>query len=213
MMTDGPYYSPRGGLPAQTQILTDRAMFTDAYAVIPKGTYSDIVTSFLPHWTGMRMWVIARPLSGFAETFSHYIVELVANGGSQRPETDETAQAVLFVTQGEIAITIEGVSHTLTEGGYAYIPPAAQWTVANTSDAIATFHWIRKSYEPVDGVDQPTAFVTNERDITALGHLVIVEVMRARDFYRTRPEIHIRIFICDDWDQAAMFFRSHRNFT
>ena len=42
------YYSPQGGLPPQTQIMTDRAMFTDAYAVIPKGTYSDIVTSFLP---------------------------------------------------------------------------------------------------------------------------------------------------------------------
>ncbi|NCX09002.1 MAG: hypothetical protein EBW37_13910, partial [Rhodobacteraceae bacterium] len=51
------YYSPQGGLPPQTQIMTDRAMFTDAYAVIPKGTYSDIVTSFLPFWTGMRMWV------------------------------------------------------------------------------------------------------------------------------------------------------------
>ena len=52
------YYSPQGGLPPQTQIMTDRAMFTDAYAVIPKGTYSDIVTSFLPFWTGMRMWVM-----------------------------------------------------------------------------------------------------------------------------------------------------------
>jgi len=164
-MTDGSYYSPNGGLPPQTQILTDRAMFTDAYAVIPKGTYSDIVTSFLPHWTGMRMWVIARPLSGFAETFSHYIVELTPQGGTQTPETDDAAQAVLFVTQGQINVTIDGTSHTMTEGGYAYIPPAAQWTVANTSDALATFHWIRKAYEPVDGVDHPTAFVTNERDI------------------------------------------------
>ena len=83
------YYSPQGGLPPQTQIMTDRAMFTDAYAVIPKGTYSDIVTSFLPFWTGMRMWVIARPMSGFAETFSHYIVELTSEGGSDRPEDDD----------------------------------------------------------------------------------------------------------------------------
>ena len=42
------YYVPPGGLPPQTQLLTDRAIFTDAYAVIPKGTLSDIVTSFLP---------------------------------------------------------------------------------------------------------------------------------------------------------------------
>ena len=65
-------YSPRGGLPPQTQLLTDRAVFTEAYAVIPRGTNRDIVTSFLPFWHNMRMWVLARPLSGFTETFSHY---------------------------------------------------------------------------------------------------------------------------------------------
>ncbi len=55
------YYAPTGGLPPQTQLLTDRAMFTEAYAVIPKGTFSDIVTSFLPFWDKTRLWVIARP--------------------------------------------------------------------------------------------------------------------------------------------------------
>ncbi len=49
-MPKNPYYAPVGGLPPQTQITTDRAMFTEAYAVIPKGTFSDIVTSFLPFW-------------------------------------------------------------------------------------------------------------------------------------------------------------------
>ncbi|MGD9865936.1 MAG: (S)-ureidoglycine aminohydrolase, partial [Pseudodonghicola sp.] len=39
-MTDRTYYSPTGGLPPQTQLLTDRAMFTEAYAVIPKGCFS-----------------------------------------------------------------------------------------------------------------------------------------------------------------------------
>ena len=64
------YYAPQGGLPGQHELLTDRAMFTEAYAVLPRGTMRDIVTSFLPHWDGMRMWILARPLSGFAETFS-----------------------------------------------------------------------------------------------------------------------------------------------
>ena len=68
------YFVPNGGLPGQKQLLTDRAIFTEAYAVIPKGTMRDIVTSFLPFWNGTRLWVIARPLSGFAETFSQYIM-------------------------------------------------------------------------------------------------------------------------------------------
>ena len=44
------YYAPTGGLPPQTALHTGRAVFTEAYAVIPKGVYSDIVTSYLPHW-------------------------------------------------------------------------------------------------------------------------------------------------------------------
>ena len=55
------YYAPQGGLPAQTELHTGRAVFTEAYAVIPRGVYSDIVTSYLPHWEATRLWIIARP--------------------------------------------------------------------------------------------------------------------------------------------------------
>ena len=60
----------------------------------------DIVTSNLPHWTGTRAWVIARPLTGFAETFAHLIVELASSGGSDRPEPDPRGQGVIFVVGG-----------------------------------------------------------------------------------------------------------------
>ena len=79
------YYVPQGGLPPQTALTTDRARFTEAYAVIPARTLSDITTSYLPGWSGMRMWVLARPLSGFAETFSQYVVEVSPGGGSDHP--------------------------------------------------------------------------------------------------------------------------------
>ena len=89
------YHVPTGGLPPQTALTTDRSRFTEAYAVIPARTQSDITASYLPGWTHMRMWVLARPLSGFAETFSQYVVELRPGGGSSAPEVDPTAEAVL----------------------------------------------------------------------------------------------------------------------
>ncbi|SMR82173.1 (S)-ureidoglycine aminohydrolase [Aliiroseovarius halocynthiae] len=158
------YYSPEGGLPPQTQLLTDRAVFTDAYAVIPKGTLSDITTSALPHWNAARFWVLARPLSGFAETFSHYIAEVAPGGGSDRPEENAQAEAVLFVVAGAMELTLDGVTHQMQTGGYAFIPAGTSWTLVNTSDAPVSFHWIRKRFQPVDGIDAPTAFVTNEAD-------------------------------------------------
>ena len=164
-MSKHSYYAPKGGLPPQTQLLTDRAMFTEAYAVIPKGTMSDIVTSVLPFWENARFWVLSRPLSGFAETFSQYIAELQPGGGSDRPETEGGAEAVLFVVEGGVSLTIDGTLHEMETGGYAYLPPAAEWTIRNTGSVPARFHWLRKAYQAVDGLEAPEAFVTNENDV------------------------------------------------
>ena len=160
------YFAPTGGHPGQEQLLTDRAMFTTAYAVIPKGTMRDIVTSFLPFWDKTRVWVLARPMSGFAETFSHYIMEVQPGGGSTRPETDPVAQGVLFVVEGAVTLTIDGTDHVLEVGGYAYLPAGCDWRLHNHAGPAARFHWIRKAYQAVDGIDAPEPFVTRDQDVT-----------------------------------------------
>ncbi|KAJ5580704.1 hypothetical protein N7450_007005 [Penicillium hetheringtonii] len=142
----GAYYAPTGGLPSQSQLLTDRAMFTEAYTVIPKGTFRDIVTSFLPFWDKTRLWVIARPLSGFAETFSQYIMEVAPGGGSDKAELDATAEGVLFVVEGEVSVTVAGAEHKLTE-----------------VDTLS-FHQ-HAAYEAVEGLDAPEPLFLNEKDI------------------------------------------------
>ena len=159
------YAIPPGGLPPQSELLTGRAVLTNAYAVIPKGVMTDIVTSAFPGWEGARGWVLARPLSGFAETFSQTIIELAPGGGSDRPETDPQAGAVLFVTGGAIALRLGQSDHELSAGGYAYLPPGADWRIRNRGGEAATFHWIRKAYVPVDAIAAPEAFVTDEASV------------------------------------------------
>lgn len=156
------YHVPEGGHPPQTQLLTDRAVFTEAYAVIPRGTMRDIVTSALPFWTGTRLWVLSRPLSGFAETFSQYLMEVGPGGGSDRPELDEGAEGAIFVMAGQIELTVEGQEHVLAPGGFAYLPPSCRWRLRNSGEEPARFHWIRKAYEAVSGLDLPKAFVTSD---------------------------------------------------
>ena len=157
------YHAPMGGLPPQTTLLTGRAVFTEAYAVIPKGCFSDIVTSLLPGWTRTRLWLIARPLSGFSETFSQYVMEVQPGGGSDAPDADSGAEHVLFFTHGEATVTIAGQSYDLTPGGYAYIPAATPWTLHAEGPEPARFHWIRKLYQPAPGIAAPAPFVTNEQ--------------------------------------------------
>ena len=113
----------------------------------------------------MRSMTISRPLSGFSETFSQYIMEVQPGGGSDQPETDTDAEGVLFVVDGSIAISFNGKKYDLTEGGYAYLPAGLIWKLRNETDKVAKFHWIRKSYQYVDGLDKPEPIVTNAKDI------------------------------------------------
>ena len=161
-MTKPTYFAPRGGSPAQTDLLTGRAVFTQAYAVIPKGVMMDIVTSYLPHWTDTRAWIIARPMTGFAETFAQYVVEVFPGGGSDRPEPEAGVEGVLLVVEGNATVTIEGKPHQLKPGGYAFLPPGCSWSFANKGTVPVRFHWVRKRYEKVDGIDVPVPVEMHE---------------------------------------------------
>ena len=159
------YAFPPGGLPGQDESPEGTAVFTESYAVLPARTMTDIVTSLLPGWQATRAWIIARPLTGFAETFAQYAVEVQPGGGSETPEPDPQAQAVMIVASGEMRLVIDGQRHDLTEGGYAYVPAGADWSVTNLGNELLQFHWIRKRYEPAPGVDAPEAFVTSDKDV------------------------------------------------
>ena len=124
------YASPTGGLPPQTALMTGRAVFTGSYCVIPKACFSDIVTSLLPGWRSTRLWLIARPMSGFAETFSQYVMEVQSGGGSDTPDARGRGPNIgSFFTEGLATLTIDGTGYEMEAGSYAYIPPATTWTL------------------------------------------------------------------------------------
>ncbi|WP_030013630.1 bifunctional allantoicase/(S)-ureidoglycine aminohydrolase [Curtobacterium sp. S6] len=164
-MTERTYWATHGGHPPQTDLLTDRAMFREAYAVIPRGTQRDIVTSALPFWESTRLWVLARPLTGFAETFAQYLVEVSPGGGSDRPEEDPLAESVLFVLEGGLSLTIGDDAHQLEPGGYAFIAPGERWTAHQRGAEPVRFMWVRKRYQHVEGIDRPDSFVTSDQQI------------------------------------------------
>lgn len=161
-MSSQTYHIPQGGLPPQTDLLSGRAVFTNAYAVIPNGVQRDIVVSHLPHWDNTRVWVLARPLSGFAETFSHYLMEIAPTGGSDMPEPDDDAEGALFVVGGQLTLNLVEKEFELRPGSFAYVPPGCAWRIHNRGEGPAQVHWIRKLYQRVPGLAAPEAFATNE---------------------------------------------------
>lgn len=164
-----PYAFPTGGMPEADADPVGTAIFTPAYAVLPAQTQRDIVTSLLPGWIGHRAWILARPMTGFAETFAQYAVELNPGGGSATPEPNPGAQAAIFVAKGQLRLTIGAESHSLRPGSFAYLPAGAPWQIWNPGDATAGFHWIRKLYAVAEGPMAPEPFIRHETDIEAIG--------------------------------------------
>lgn len=163
-MTDLPYGFPSGGLPVQSSLHTGRAIFSESYVVIPKGVMRDIVTSRLPGWSNTKLWIIARPLSGFSETFSHYLMEVSPGGGSDTPEPDTAAQAVLFVTEGNGVLHLQDDITALGQGRYVYLPAGSEWKLHNSGSKPLRFHWLRKRYQPAEGISPPNVLIAHEQE-------------------------------------------------
>lgn len=161
------YAFPPGGMPSPADdAAANGARFTTAWALIPAAVQRDIVTSLLPGWTGTRAWILARPLTGFAETFAQYAVELAPGGGSADPEPDPDAEGVLFVAHGHARLTLGRDRHDLRPGSYVYLPASSVWTLWNHGDALCGLHWIRRRYVPAPGLQPPDALVTHDGDVT-----------------------------------------------
>ncbi len=156
------YYAPTGGLPGQTELTTDRAVFTEAYAVLPRGTMRDIVTSALPFWEQTRLWVIAGRCRG-SRRRSRSTSSRWPGGGSDRPELDPSAEAVLFVVDGGVRLVIDGEANEMGPGGYAFLPPGVDWTLRNTGDAPARFPLDPQGLRARRG-PRPSASLCHQRD-------------------------------------------------
>ncbi|MEL6640402.1 MAG: bifunctional allantoicase/(S)-ureidoglycine aminohydrolase [Pseudomonadota bacterium] len=159
------YAFPKGGLPSQNQWPESHAVFTESYAVIPQSCQTDIVTSLLPGWVGAKVWILARPMTGFAETFAQYAVELAPEGGSADPEPERDAQAAIFVAKGTAELKMGADSYTLTAGTFAYVPAGLRWSIWNRGDEACGFHWIRKHYDVVEAEFQLAPVVVHESDV------------------------------------------------
>ena len=95
-----------------------------------------------------------------------------------------------------LTLVLDGAEHALEPGSYAFLPPGTAWTLHNTSDGTATFHWIRKAYQRVEGLGVPPAFVTHERDVTPIdmpGTDGAWSTTRFVDMADLRHDMHVNI--------------------
>ena len=131
----------------------NRSMLTPNYCVFPA---EGIMDSLLPNWPGcvVRFQTSRQMGARFAQALL-----LVPSGAGSAGEVDDGVQAFLYVRAGALEVMVEGRTHTLSPGGYAYVPQGVAYSVRNVGGEEARAIWVRKAYQPAAGVAAPKVIV------------------------------------------------------
>ena len=121
------------------------------------------VRAALPGMVEAVAVVHASPALGAG--FLQYTAELAA-GGSMAGSVD---QRFVYVMDGAVSLTVDGVEHRMGAGGYGYLPggqdAAAGRIVAAQASRLSV---IEKQYVALDGVAAPAGFVAREEEIAGV---------------------------------------------
>ncbi len=125
----------------------------------------------LPGAEGVEFVIHAAPQLG--ARFTQMTAEFVA-GGTLAPAP---AQRFLFVLEGRLELQAGGKTHTLTPGGFAFLPQGTDHAVRAL--AVSRAAVIEKSYQVQPGAAAPQIVVGNEMDVAPVA-LMGDEALRVR---------------------------------
>jgi (S)-ureidoglycine aminohydrolase len=124
----------------QTGLVVSRAVVRRNYAILPP---EGMATSVLPEWRETVSRVLIAPAMG--ARFAEYLLEVAAGGGTQQA-LPENVQMFLYVLEGQAELELNGKSHRLGPGGFAYGRPATRFTLKATSPL--RLLWLKKVHVP-----------------------------------------------------------------
>jgi (S)-ureidoglycine aminohydrolase len=138
-------------------LVKSRAVVERNYAILtPEG----IPAAPIPGWKDVDARILCAPAMG--AQFSMILLDIPADrGGSQSLPAD--TQGFIYVVSGKANLSMNGTATELGKGGYAYLPPATEFSLEAT-DGTAQVLWTRKRYEAL-GDERPRAVIGNEGEM------------------------------------------------
>ncbi len=113
------------------------------------------VRSVLPGWRNALCIVLIAPQLG--ARFTQMIVEMGADSALGMPLPD--VQRFVYVSDGDILVTLARRTHVVKAKEYAYIPPNTPHTIKSTRGAKLML--IEKRYQPIDDTLAPKAIFSS----------------------------------------------------
>ena len=127
---------------SQSGLVVSRAVVRRNYAILPP---EGMATSVLPEWRDTVARVLAAPAMG--ARFAQYMLEVAPGGGTQQA-LRESVQMFLYVLEGQVELELNGRSHGLGAGGFAYGKPGTRFALRAAS--ATRLLWLKKVYVPFE---------------------------------------------------------------
>jgi (S)-ureidoglycine aminohydrolase len=136
-----------------------RGVVTPNYAVMPP---EGILASYLPGFAGTTVRIQAAPQLG--ARFAQMLLEMEPGGGTTATRNDGL-EHVFYLLDGAVALAIDGKTHDLGPGGYAYVPVGRTYDIRAEGANGSRLIWIKRPYEPID-IPAPEPIVGNRSNIS-----------------------------------------------
>ena len=123
-------------------------------AIVRHGNYAlltpdGLVKNIIPGFERCDVTILSTPKLG--ASFVDYLVTLHEKGGNVAGFGGDGIETFLYVISGQITVSAEGQTMTLTEGGYHYCPPGMVMTFSNDQAADSQLFLYKRRYLPVAG--------------------------------------------------------------
>jgi len=132
-----------------------------SYMIFPR---ANRVEHHLPGFEGVLAQVLCAPQNG-AKFVEHEL--LVEPNGHTTGYHSEEFEQFFFVLEGQVRFDLEGKTHKLVEGSFAWLPPNAGYAFASDSEELSRLAWIRRRYVKVEGIAVPDPIIAHESEIRA----------------------------------------------
>lgn len=132
-----------------------------SYMIFPR---VNRVEHHLPGFEGVLAQVLTTPQHG-AKFVEHEL--LVESSGRTTGHHCEEFEHFFFVLEGQIQFDLEGNTHKMVQGSFAWLPPNAAYAFQSKHDALSRLVWIRRRYVNVEGIAVPDPIFAHESDVHA----------------------------------------------
>lgn len=137
-----------------------RGVLAPAYFIM---TPYNMLPYALPFFEKTIVYVLATPRVGLAR-FGQYLLDMDPGALTSRA-IKPGFENFFYQLEGEAILETEGKTHTMSKGGYAYLPDTMPFTLKNDHSNHCRLLWTKRRYEAVEGLPASAPIFGHRNDI------------------------------------------------